>query len=298
MKTHDRSILGGLDETPSSQLPKAPLEIGVFDSGLGGLSVLRALQVAMPNASFLYVADSAFAPYGERDADEVAQRALRITEFLIASGSSGVVVACNTATAAAIGALRAKHPGLLLVGIEPGLKPAVAVTRNGRIGVMATPATLASPRFHQLHRAQARGSFVLRQACPGLADLIEQGDLNAPGVIDAVQRFCEPLRRAEVDTVVLGCTHYPLIAHHIRDALGEHVQLIDTAHAVARHAAQQFTSTREDAVASASVTLLTTGNAAQRLALEKVAGLCLPMAASAQHTDLTHTADRATDRAA
>jgi glutamate racemase len=295
MKTHDRSILGGLSDAPSSQLPKASLEIGVFDSGLGGLSVLRALQVAMPNARFLYVADSAFAPYGERDVDEVVQRSMRITEFLIARGSSGVVVACNTATAAAISAMRAKHPKLPLVGIEPGLKPAVAASRNGRIGVMATPATLASQRFEQLHQAQAQSSFVLRQACPGLADLIEQGDLNAPGVIETVQRFCEPLRRAEVDTVVLGCTHYPLVAHHIQAALGADVQLIDTAHAVARHAAQHFglASIFDATVTAASVTLLTTGNASQQLALETVAGLCLTMATSAQQTDLTHAAVRA-----
>ncbi len=295
MKTHDRAILVAFDQTVSSRQPKRSAAIGVFDSGLGGLSVLRALQAAMPAADFLYVADSAYAPYGERKADEIVERSLSITNFLVASGASGVVVACNTATATAIVALRAQHPGLPLVGIEPGLKPAVATTRNGRIGVMATPATLASARFEQLLHAQAQSGFVLRQACPGLAQLIEQGDLDASGVIDAVQRFCEPLRRAEVDTVVLGCTHYPLIAHHIQAALGDDVQLIDTAHAVARHSAQHFgvTSTREAAVKPASVTLLTTGNAAQRLALETVAGLCLPMSTSAQQTNLSHIAERA-----
>ncbi len=298
MKTYDRAILGAFNETLSSRQPKASAEIGVFDSGLGGLSVLRALQVAMPTANFLYLADSAFAPYGERQSDEVARRSVHITEFLIASGAAGVVVACNTATAAAIVALRARWPLLPLVGVEPGLKPAVAASRNGRIGVMATPATLASKRFEQLREAQSQGSFVLRMPCPGLADLIEQGDLDAPSLIDAVQHFCEPLRRAEVDTVVLGCTHYPLVAHHIQAALGEHVQLIDTADAVARHAAQQFGSAHEDAAATASVTLLTTGNAAQRCALETVAGLYLPMAARAQQTDLNHGAVHATDRAA
>jgi glutamate racemase len=295
MKTHDRSILGGLAETPSSQLPKASLEIGVFDSGLGGLSVLRALQAAMPSASFLYVADSAYAPYGERGAKEVELRSLRISEFLVSHGASGLVVACNTATALAIGALRARHPDLPLVGIEPGLKPAVAATQNGRIGVMATPATLASERFGRLLQTQAQGSFVLSQPCPGLADLIEQGDLNAPNVIEAVQRFCEPLRRAEVDTVVLGCTHYPLVAQHIQAALGKHVQLIDTAAAVARHAAQRFGVALTDTTTAAPtlVRLLTTGNAAQRAALEKVAGLCLLISASAEQTDLTHAAWRA-----
>jgi glutamate racemase len=293
MKTHDRAILGAFNETLSSRQPKASAEIGVFDSGLGGLSVLRALQVSMPTANFLYLADSAYAPYGERDTREVVELSVRITEFLIASGAAGVVVACNTATAAAIVALRARWPLLPFVGVEPGLKPAVAASRNGRIGVLATPATLASKRFEQLRQAQSQGSFVLPMPCPGLADLIEQGDLDAPSLIDAVQRFCEPLRRAEVDTVVLGCTHYPLVAHHIQAALGEHTQLIDTADAVARHAAVQFGSAREDAAANASVTLLTTGNAAQRCALETVAGLCLPMATGALQTDMNHTADRA-----
>jgi glutamate racemase len=288
MKTHDRSILGGLSEMASSQLPKALLEIGVFDSGLGGLSVLRALMAAMPGARFLYVADSAYAPYGERDAEAVKARSMHITDYLFASGACGVVVACNTATAAAIDALRTQHPSLPIVGIEPGLKPAVAATRNGRIGVMATPATLASERFDQLHQAQAQGNFILKQPCPGLADLIEQGNLDAPSIIDAVQRFCEPLRHAEVDTVVLGCTHYPLVAHHIQAALGAHVQLIDTADAVARHAAQRF------GVAATHITtslrLLTTGSAADRAALERVAGLCLPVAVSAMQTDLNQAA--------
>lgn len=288
MKTHGRSILGGLGKTGSSELPKAWLDIGVFDSGLGGLSVLRALMAAMPGARFLYVADSAYAPYGERDAEAVIARSLRITEFLVAGGASGAVVACNTATAAAIDVLRAQHPKLPIVGIEPGLKPAVAATRNGRIGVLATPATLASERFDQLHQAQAQGSFVLKQPCPGLADLIEQGDLDAFSVIEAVQRFCEPLRRADVDTVVLGCTHYPLVAHHIQAALGAHVQLIDTADAVARHAAQRF------GVATTHITtslrLLTTGTAAHRATLEEVAGMCLPVAASAMQTDLNQAA--------
>ena len=273
---------------PSSELPKAPLELGVFDSGLGGLSVLRALMAAMPGARFLYLADSAYAPYGQRNAEAVKARSMRISDFLVASGASGMVVACNTATAAAIDAMRTRHTTLPIVGIEPGLKPAVAATRNGRIGVMATPATLASERFDLLHQAQAQSSFVLKLPCPGLSDLIEQGDLDAASVIDAVQRFCEPLRRADVDTVVLGCTHYPLVAHHIQAALGEHVQLIDTADAVAQHAAQRFGMASTDS--AASVRLLTTGNAAHRAALEQVAGLCLPIAASAKQTDLNQAA--------
>lgn len=291
MKTHDRSILGDFDETPSSQLPKPALDVGVFDSGLGGLSVLRALTATMPAASFLYVADSAYAPYGQRDAAAVEERSLRITEFLVARGVFGVVVACNTATATAIDALRTRHPTLPIVGIEPGLRPAVIASRqngNSRIGVMATPATLTSERFRRLLDAQAQGSFVLKQPCPGLADLIEEGHVNAPSVIGAVNRFCEPLRRAEVDTVVLGCTHYPLVSHHIQAALGEHVRLIDTADAVARHAAQRFgvASTPSTAL----VRLLTTGNTAHRAALEKVAGLCLPFAVSARQTDLFQAA--------
>lgn len=259
--------------------------IGVFDSGVGGLSVLRALHAALPKTPLCYIADSAYAPYGERPMAEVLARSVSITQHLVSLGAAGIVVACNTATALAIGHLRARWPHLPVVGIEPGLKPAIAATRSRRIGVMATPATLASAPFARLAAAQADGVFVMLQPCPGLAQQVETGDLESPELIQLVRRFCEPLTRAEVDTVVLGCTHYPLIARHIQAALGPQVTLIDTAGAVARHAAQRFGSSlhngpRDD---DPRIDLLSTGEPG---ALQRLAATWLPSATSISRVEL------------
>lgn len=210
--------------------------IGVFDSGVGGLSVLSALRRALPAAQLLYVADSAHAPYGERDEAFVVERSRHIAAFLRSRGAWLLVVACNTATAAAVHVLRAAYPQWPVVGVEPGVKPAVMASRNGRIGVMATSGTLASTKFSQLIAAHAKGAQVHAQACPGLARAIEEGNLDAPQLLSLVRAYCAPLRAARVDTVVLGCTHYPFITRHIQAALGPGVQLVDTAEAVAQRA--------------------------------------------------------------
>lgn len=210
--------------------------IGVFDSGVGGLSVLRALQRQMPRARLLYVADSAHSPYGEREDAFIVARAHAMTEHLLSQGAQMVVVACNTATAVAIESLRESHPSLPLVGVEPGLKPAVARTLNRRIGVMATRATLASARFQRLTATHAAGIDLHLQACHGLAHALEAGDADGELVGRLIRRHTAPLREAGVDTVVLGCTHYPFAAHRIAEALGPAVDLIDTADAVARQA--------------------------------------------------------------
>jgi glutamate racemase len=211
--------------------------IGVFDSGVGGLSVLPSLRAALPGARLLYVADSGHAPYGERSEDFIVQRSRHIAQFLRAQGAQLLVVACNTATAAAVEALRQAHGDIPLVGIEPGLKPAVALTRNGRVGVMATTGTLSSRKFQRLLQAQpAQVSFHL-QPCPGLALAIERGDLSSAELQAVVQRHAAPLREAGCDVVVLGCTHYPFAAPLIREALPG-VTLVDTAEAVARQTAR------------------------------------------------------------
>ena len=218
---------------PDSALPT----IGVFDSGLGGLSVLRAIRSRLPLHPLLYIADSAHAPYGDRDAAYVEQRVLRLSQFLIEQGASIIVIACNTATTQAVRALRLQHVGLPVVGVEPGIKPAVAHTRNQRIGVMATTGTLRSEKFQLLSQAHAADVELVLQPCRGLVDAIEAGDLEASAVTDLVRAYCAPLREARVDTVVLGCTHYPFVAHHIQREMGPAVTLIDTADAVARQTA-------------------------------------------------------------
>jgi glutamate racemase len=213
--------------------PDSTPTIGVFDSGVGGLSVLRALRERLPAAPLHYLADSAYAPYGDRSADEVVERSRRVCAYLLREGAGMIVVACNTATTGAIAALRAQWPEVSFVGVEPGVKPAAARSRTRRIGVLATHRTISSERLRVLIEQHAGNCQVVLQACPGLVDAIER---NAP--VDAelqalLAMFCAPLRAEQVDTVVLGCTHYPFVAAQLQALLGPDVQLIDTAEAVA-----------------------------------------------------------------
>jgi glutamate racemase len=219
LKQHDRS--------------GRPLRIGVFDSGLGGLSVLRALRTHLPAAELLYVADSGHAPYGEREDTFVQTRSEHISDFLVEQGVDAIVVACNTATAAAIHRLRLRCGDLPVVGVEPGVKPAVALSKTKRVGVLATPGTLGSLKFRHLVERHGAGAHLVLQACPGLAAEIEVGELDSPVLRDMVGQFCAPLKAARIDTVVLGCTHYPFVEPLIRDALGAEVCILDTAEAVA-----------------------------------------------------------------
>lgn len=224
----------------SPDITARPPVVGVFDSGIGGLSVLREIRAQLPSVDLHYVADSGYAPYGERGEDYVSARSLRIARHLVDHGAVVLVVACNTATAAAVQTLRLTWPRLAVVGVEPGIKPAIAATRNGRIGVLATPGTLASEKFRRLLQSQAGDTRVLPQPCPGLASLIERGDFESPDIRQALHAFCAPLRAAEVDTVVLGCTHYAFVRTMIEAELGPAVRIVDTAEAVARRAAQLF----------------------------------------------------------
>jgi len=218
--------------------PSTCREIGVFDSGVGGFTVLRELRALLPGVRLRYLADTAHAPYGGRSAEDIRARSLAITEHLVASGAGLVVVACNTATAHAIDTLRERWPALPFVGTEPGIKPAVAATRNGRIGVLSTRATAASERLRALIARHAGGCEVVVQGCPGVVNHIEAGDLGSAELRALVEQHCKPLRAAGVDTVLLGCTHYPLIEPLWQAALGPGVQLLRIETAVARRAAE------------------------------------------------------------
>jgi glutamate racemase len=217
-----------------SPTPDTP--IGIFDSGIGGLSVLRHVRALLPDEALLYFADSGFAPYGEKPEAVIVERALAIAEFLLRFKVKAIVVACNTATAAAIAALRARYPQLHVVGVEPGLKPAAALTRSGTIGVLATESTLGSEKFLKLQQqvAEASGARFLLQACNGLADQIEKGETHARDTALLVQRYVAPMVAQQADTLVLGCTHYPFVEHFIREAAGPEVTLVDTGEPVAR----------------------------------------------------------------
>jgi glutamate racemase len=208
--------------------------IGIFDSGVGGLSVLDALKRRLPQASFVYIGDVAHSPYGERDPAEVVERCQRLVAWLADRDARTIVVACNTATVLGIDAMRQRWPALRFVGVEPGVKPAVAATRTRRIAVMTTPATAASARLRFLIEAFAPGIHVHVEPCPGLAAVIERGVVHeGPELTAVLAPLCARIRAARVDTVVLGCTHYPFVAHAIRALLGDAIKLIDTASAVA-----------------------------------------------------------------
>jgi glutamate racemase len=209
--------------------------LAVFDSGVGGLSVAREIRRALPFEDLLYVADSAYCPYGDRPDAEVRERALTVGRHLARSGAKLIVVACNTATGAALEDLR-KAVDVPVVGLEPAVKIAARVTRAGRIGVMATTSTVRSERLARLIRSHADGIEVKSVPCPGLADLVEEGHLDDQALRDRLDVLTRPLREAGVDAVVLGCTHYAFVAPALARALGPGVQLVDSAEAIARRA--------------------------------------------------------------
>lgn len=208
--------------------------VGVFDSGVGGLSVFQRIRVDLPYERLLYVADSGHAPYGSKPAGFIVQRSLAITEFLLEQGAKAVVAACNTATAAAIVQLRA-HFDIPIIGIEPAVKPAVAMTRSGVVGILATGNTVRSDKFAHLLDQHGHRARVLVQPCPGLADCVEQGDLNGSRPRALLERYLMPLLSAGVDTLVLGCTHYPFLTPLIQELTGPEVTILDPSPAVARH---------------------------------------------------------------
>jgi glutamate racemase len=208
--------------------------IGVFDSGVGGLSVLREFLELAPGHPVIYLADQAMAPYGERSLDEVRGRAVAISSYLIARGCQVIVVACNSASAAALHHLREVFPRTKFVGMEPAVKPAASVSERGVIGVLATDATFQGELYASVVDRHANGVTVVEQACPGLADAIERLGATAPETSELVARYVTPLRESGVDTLVLGCTHYPFVIDAITEAAGEGITVIDPAPAVAR----------------------------------------------------------------
>ena len=217
-----------------TQIQDASQPIGVFDSGVGGISVLQHIHQLLPHEHLLYFADSRHAPYGSKTPQQIQSRCFEITDFLIAQGAKAIVVACNTATAAAIDAMRAQYT-LPIFGMEPAVKPAAEASKNGIIGVLATVGTLKSAQFAGLLESYGRNVEVVTQGCVGLVECIERGELNAEYTLNLLQQYCQPLLDEGADTVVLGCTHYPFVKKHIQRIVGDKVTLIDTGAAVAKH---------------------------------------------------------------
>ena len=207
--------------------------IGVFDSGVGGLSVLREIHQLMPHENLLYVADSAHAPYGDKPKEFILERSTAIFEFFLHHKVKAIVVACNTATAAAVKELRAIYP-LPMVAMEPAVKPAAEQTVTGVIGVLATSRTIHSNNFKILFSRFADQAKIIPQACPGLVEQVEKGDLDGDETKALVEQYVQPLLAQQVDVLVLGCTHYPFLKSMIQKTSGAKVNVIDSGAAIAR----------------------------------------------------------------
>ena len=267
----------------TSAPPCLDAPIGVFDSGVGGMSVLRHIRAQLPHENLIYLADSGYAPYGAKSEQLVAERSLAIARFLIGQGAKALVVACNTATVAAIKLLRANFPALPIVGVEPGLKPAAAASRNGKVAVLATEVTLAGDKFLLLRDqvSSATQAAFLLQGCPGLVDRIELGLFDSDDTRVMLQGYLLPLLAQGVDTVVLGCTHYPFVRASIERILAgagrQDVVLIDTGDAVARQLARLLAATSslraESPVPAALQAYTTASGSALSLAFSSLLGL-------------------------
>ncbi len=245
------------------QYPAAP--IGIFDSGVGGLSVLKAVREELPEESIIYLADQAHVPYGPRPLDEVRRFAHKMTEYLLARGSKLIVVACNAASAAALLDLRKKFPTVPFVGMEPAVKPAAETTQTGKVGVLATPATFQGALYASVIERFAQGVRVYQDTCPGLVAQIEAGEIHTPATRQILEKALVPMLAAGIDTVVLGCTHYPFVIPVIQEIAGPGVRVIDPAPAVARQvkrvlaANNRLAADCSKAVSQDKVTYLTSG---------------------------------------
>jgi len=237
--------------------------IGVFDSGVGGLSVLRHIRQLLPRERLIYVADSAHVPYGDKSREYIEERSIIIARFLQQQGADAIVVACNTASAAAAATLR-KQFNIPIIAMEPAVKPAVSATRSGIVGVLATTGTLASARFAALLERYAGDVEIVTQGCPGLVEQVERGELNSAHTRELIERYTAPLLARGADTLILGCTHYPFLAALISELVGREVTLVDTGAAVARQLQRRIESELQDRRSGdATAQFFTSGDVAQ-----------------------------------
>lgn len=211
----------------------SPKPVGLFDSGVGGLSIMREVRRLLPAENLLYYADSVYCPYGVKPPEVIRNRAFAICDFLVARGAKLIVIASNTTSISALDAVRERFD-VPVVGVEPAVKPAVSATRNGRVGVLATGVTLKGERFNSLVERFGDGVEVYTQPCPGLVELVESGSCHKPEAETLLARYLDPLLARGADTVVLGCTHYPFLRPLVEKLAGDGVKVIDTGEAVAR----------------------------------------------------------------
>jgi len=240
------------------------LPIGMFDSGVGGLSVLREIKILMPQEDLIYFADQANVPYGSRSLEEVQKFSMEITKFLLSQPVKAVVVACNTASAAALRYLREVFPDVPFIGMEPAVKPATEQTKSGVVGVLATRATFQGELYASVLERFAHGVKILQHTCPGLVSQIEKGAIDDPETRAILEDALLPMLEQGIDTVVLGCTHYPFVIPVIRSIVGPNVRVIDPAPAVARQVRRVLESkgTERKVYYDGMVTYYTTGDVA------------------------------------
>lgn len=212
------------------------MKVGVFDSGLGGLTVLKSILKVFRNAEIFYIADTEYAPYGEKSSQEILDRCDKITAYLLENyGIEALIVACNTATSAAIKHLREKFPFLIVIGTEPGIKPAILNTKSSNVGILATPATLKGDKYQLLvnELSSIKKVKLYEQACIGLVEEIEKGEIDSSKTYSMLENWLKPMKASNVDTIVLGCTHYPLVDDVIKKIMGKDIVLIETGDAIA-----------------------------------------------------------------
>lgn len=238
--------------------------IGVFDSGVGGLSVLRAMRELMSNENMIFFGDQGHVPYGPRPLEEVRAFSEGITRWLLEEGAKLIVVACNTASAAALTYLRQTFPDVKFVGMEPAVKPAAETTRTGVVGVLATPATFQGALYASVVERFANGVELLQNTCPGLVQEIEKGNLEGEETRRILEAALRPMLEKNIDTVVLGCTHYPFVIPLVEEIAGESVRVIDPAPAVAKQAERllEAAGTRNRSGRRGRVQFYTSGDAA------------------------------------
>lgn len=213
------------------------MKVGVFDSGLGGLTVVQAIVNSIKGVEIFYIADTLFAPYGEKTKEQILKHSLDIANYLVKTHNiDALVVACNTATSAAILKIREEFSSLIVVGVEPGIKPAMQITQSKKIGVLATPATLSGQKYQELLSTLSLQYEVMvyDQACEGLVSQIENGKILHKQTQKMLEKWLCPMKQKGVDTIVLGCTHYPLVSGLIKKIMGENINLIQTGQAIAK----------------------------------------------------------------
>jgi len=216
--------------------------VGAFDSGVGGITILKAISQVLPDESLLYLADQAHVPYGARSLEQIREFSQEITRYLLTQGAKLIVVACNTASAAALHYLREIFPQTLFIGMEPAVKPAAETTRSGVVGVLATPATFQGALYASVIERFTQGVTVLQDTCPGLVAQIENGHLDTPETRLILEKAIHPMLKAGIDTIVQGCTHYPFVTPLIQEIAGPQVRVIDPSPAIARQVSRLIDS--------------------------------------------------------